>query len=65
MNFKYEIYEAPGNAYGFMNKSMEWDGLVKELIDGVTVLNFSLTHSLSLSLTHTCLTFLTPVTLVQ
>jgi hypothetical protein len=41
MNFKYEIYEAPGNAYGFMNKSMEWDGLVKELIDGVTGLKGS------------------------
>ena len=45
MNFKYEIYEAPGNVYGFMNKSLEWDGLVKELIDGVIALNHTHTHT--------------------
>ena len=35
MGFEYEIFEAEDNVYGSMNENMEWNGLIKELVDRV------------------------------
>ena len=37
LNFRYEIYECPDGNYGSYDKEKdEWNGMVKELIDGVS-----------------------------
>ena len=34
-NFNYTIYNVPDNKYGLPDENGKWNGLVKELIDGV------------------------------
>lgn len=34
---RYEIYEAPDGKFGTMSEDMEWDGMIKELIEKVSV----------------------------
>lgn len=37
LNFKYEFVLAPDGKYGSFNKlTQSWDGLVKQLLDGVS-----------------------------
>ena len=38
MNFEYEIYEAP-DGYGRMAPDKTWNGVVKELVDRVSICN--------------------------
>ncbi|XP_050723400.1 ionotropic receptor 25a-like [Eriocheir sinensis] len=33
VQFEYEIYEAPDGKFGTMSENMEWDGMIKELIE--------------------------------
>lgn len=50
LNFKYEFVLAPDGKYGSFNKLTEtWDGLVKQLLDGVS--SMSRTNYLSLYFT--------------
>ena len=37
--FNYTIYQVADNKYGLPNEKGEWNGLVKELIDGVSFTN--------------------------
>lgn len=38
LHFKYEFYQVPNNLYGSFNKvTKKWDGLVKELLDRVSM----------------------------
>ena len=39
MNFEYELMEAPDGQYGRMNEQAEWNGMVKELMEKVRVIN--------------------------
>ncbi|XP_063876417.1 ionotropic receptor 25a-like isoform X2 [Scylla paramamosain] len=33
VEFEYEIYEAPDGKFGTMSETMEWDGMIKELVE--------------------------------
>ena len=35
MNFDYKLYEAPDKQWGRMNPDKTWNGVIRELIDGV------------------------------
>ena len=39
MDFEYELYEPADKQYGTMNKSLEWNGMIKELITKVIIIN--------------------------
>ena len=41
MGFEYEIYVTPDNLYGNMDENMEWNGMIKELIDKVAIKELS------------------------
>ena len=36
--YRYEIYEAPDQKFGTMDDNMEWNGMIKELIEKVSYL---------------------------
>ena len=38
LGFEYTIYEAPDGVYGRMDENMNWNGMIKELIDKVSTL---------------------------
>lgn len=38
INFEYEIYVAPDNSFGYMDENGQWSGMIKELIDKVSIL---------------------------
>ena len=40
MGFEYEIFEAKDGVYGNMNENMEWNGLIRELVDKVKKATF-------------------------
>lgn len=35
MGFEYELYEVPDGKYGNMDSKMNWNGMIKELIEKV------------------------------
>ena len=35
MNFEYELYEVPDGKYGNMDPKMNWNGMIRELIEKV------------------------------
>lgn len=37
LKWKYEIHIVAGNAYGSVNQQGEWNGMIRELIDGVCI----------------------------
>lgn len=37
INFEYEIYVAPDNSFGFMDDNGQWNGMIKELIEKVSM----------------------------
>ena len=37
LDFKYELYESPDGNYGSENESGEWNGMIRELIIGVSI----------------------------
>ena len=42
LKFEYSIYEVPDGQYGNMDEKMNWNGMIKELIDKVIGLILSL-----------------------
>jgi len=37
MGFEYELYEVPDGKYGNMDSKMNWNGMIKELMEKVCV----------------------------
>ena len=37
LGFEYTIYETPDGVYGNMDENMNWNGMIKELIDKVSI----------------------------
>ena len=35
LGFEYELYDSPDNNYGSVNEKGEWNGMIRELIEGV------------------------------
>lgn len=38
MNFEYELYEVPDGKYGNMDARMNWNGMIRELIEKVVLI---------------------------
>lgn len=38
MGFEYELYEVPDGKYGNMDSQMNWNGMIKELMEKVRFL---------------------------
>jgi ionotropic glutamate receptor len=38
VDFRYSMYEVPDQTYGSINEQGEWNGLIRELIDGVNTI---------------------------
>ena len=36
MRFEYELYEPPDGEYGTLNEKLEWTGVMRELVEGVS-----------------------------
>jgi hypothetical protein len=36
MRFEYELYEPPDGEYGTINEKLEWTGIMRELVEGVS-----------------------------
>jgi ionotropic glutamate receptor len=47
MGFEYELYEVPDGKYGNMDSKMNWNGMIKELMEKVCVFYFYITPSAS------------------
>lgn len=40
MGFEYELYEVPDGKYGNMDSKMNWNGMIKELMEKVCIENY-------------------------
>lgn len=45
MGFEYELYEVPDGKYGNMDSKMNWNGMIKELMEKVLFIPRSNAHS--------------------
>ena len=37
LQFKFKLYEVKDNSYGSLDENGEWNGMVREVIDGVNI----------------------------
>lgn len=44
MGFEYELYEVPDGKYGNMDSKMNWNGMIKELMEKVCLEIFTIDH---------------------